>query len=180
MRAFALLSCLVLAGCSHTMGQAPLNGGKQLSVDGYGTKSQVSVKCLTPTEITQLTGSSIDPSVTQASCYWVVFVSSDSSSISKAITAYSAAQDELNTKVTTALTGGTSNPTGPGADVAKAIVSSAVEKDAATVGASVKKLGDTLDPTLKSNVAANLTDVAAHTANPEQKKKLDAAIQGLQ
>ncbi len=179
MRALALLSCLAVAGCSHTMGQAPLNDGKQLSVDGYGTKSQVSVKCLTPVEIKQLTGSEIDPTVTQASCYWVVFVSSDSSAISKAITAYSAAQDELQSKVTTALTGGTTNPTGPGADVAKVIVSSAVETDATSVAASAKKLGDTLDPTLRLQVAADLTDVAAHTANPEQKKKIDAAIQGL-
>ncbi len=167
-------------GCGHTLGQARLDDGKELLVEGRGSKTNLSVKCLTEAEIKQLTGSSIGPNIPKASCYTTVFVSSDSSSISRAITAYTRAETELNDKVATIITGGQSVAAAtPGASLAKKLVAEELLKNdgAAQTGTSV--LSQSLDSQTKGDVKATLKDIADKTVDPDTRTKVNALLDSV-
>ena len=176
-QAMVVMGVLGLVGCSHTLGRARLNDGKDLVIEGRGSKTNVSVKCLTESEIKELTGSNINPGVAKASCYTVVFVSSDSSSISKAITAYARAETELNDKVASAVTDGhTPKTSSVGAELAKKVVAESLSQDEATVKSDASKLLLSLDPKTKGEFTAALKDISQNAVDPAMKSRLDAVV----
>jgi len=96
LQPLALLALGVVSlGCVHVMATTPLSDGNVLNVEGRGSKASAELMCLSADAIEKLTGSKIDPHATPASCYTVVIVTSDSSSISAAVTAFVSAESEF-------------------------------------------------------------------------------------
>lgn len=183
-RGLLVMTACLAVGCSRTLGQTRLDDGKELLVEGHGSKTNLSVKCLTEAEIKQLTGSSIGPNIPKASCYTTVFVSSDSSSISRAITAYARAETELNDKVAALITAGQSVAAAtPGANLAKKLVTEEIlkEEGAAQTGASAlpPPPPPSLDPQTKNDVQATLKDIAAKTVDPRTRTKVNALLESV-
>jgi len=174
-----MIACLAV-GCSRSLGQARLDDGKELLVEGHGSKTNLSVKCLTEAEIKQLTGSSIGPNIPKASCYTTVSVSSDSSSISRAITAYTRAETELNDKVATLITAGQSVAAAtPGANLAKKLVTEEILKEDGAPQTGASALAPSLDPQTKNDVKATLKDIAAKTVDPRTRTKVNALLESV-
>src|SRR5882762_150748 len=98
-----LICSLVLAlsttGCASVFADVPLSKNFRLQGVGRGSKAAAEVKCLRPDAVKQLTGGEIPDDAPAQSCYTVVIISSDSSSIAKAITSYTNAERELYSKV---------------------------------------------------------------------------------
>jgi len=93
------LGLLLLLGCSSILAEVPLSDGNTLVISGSGTKSNVAQKCLRADAIQKLTSSDIPDDVPKQTCYWVLLASTDSSDISKAITAFIQADDEFQRKI---------------------------------------------------------------------------------
>jgi hypothetical protein len=180
---FGLLFVGIVA-CSHTQGRLPLGDGNELAIEGRGTKANLSMKCLTENQIKQLTGSMISPTVEKASCYTVIFVSADSSAISKAITAYARADNELNDDVAAAVTGGkVPASTSVGGEIAKKIVSETVvsnTKDTKIIEADVRGIVQHLDEKNKTELKATLQAISVNAIDPVVKTRVDAALSAVQ
>ena len=83
------------AGCASVVVETRLGDGNWFQVQGQGAEAQAEVKCIRPSAIKVLTGSEIPDNAPPASCYTTVIVSSKSSAISKAISAYVGAEADL-------------------------------------------------------------------------------------
>jgi len=168
---------LALGACSQAQGRAPLGDGNEITIEGRGTKTSISVKCLTEAEIKQLTGSRIDPLVPKASCYTVAFVAAESSSISKAITAYARAESEMNDTIADSITGGRApRVSSAGGELAKKIVSESLTKDARVVEQGARETMRRLDDKTKREARATLQAISATATDPLAKARIDAAL----
>lgn len=157
----ALALVFASAGCASTMGRVGLNDGLELAVDGRGVKSEISVKCLTEAQISQLTGSAINPMVPKTTCYTVAFISSTASAISRAIRAYVNADNAFTDQIADVT--GTSTPaSSPEAkEIASKIVAAVIENKP-TAKTETANLSIQLTPQLRSEVASSLENLSVN------------------
>ena len=182
--AAAWAAALVLAGCSHTMGEVPLSDGNILVIEGYGTKSSVQLSCLDKDAIEQLISTKIPDGVTAQSCYQVAVATSDSSDISKAVASFVSADNEFGNMLSSGKTLDPSNRAieaqrkrAPEEKIAFAIVASAaLDSDADFTS----KLQGSVAMIVKGDKAVTILQQAQQTAKTDDiKNRLQKAIDVL-
>jgi hypothetical protein len=157
---FAMLA--VTGGCSHVMGRTTLTDGNVLEVEGYGTSASLDVKCLSEVQIKQLTGSLVDPTVPRSTCYTVIFITSRSSQISRAITSYVNAESELAAKVAeiAAPNAPPISSADPVAQLANKLAAEVIDRPGAEIEQEVAGLSENLTTELKAALKARLAELA--------------------
>ena len=178
------LFALANTGCASAMAEVPLSDGNMLVISGYGTKAKVSQLCLSEQTIKQLTNSSIPPDVPKSTCYWVQLVSTDSTDVSKAITAFIRADNEFTSKVAGLITttappaaapSSLVEPPPAGAEIANKILTAAVSQPQDQVVADAKNLAAAEKPQIK----AELAKLRVGVSDAVIQKKLDAVLGAL-
>jgi hypothetical protein len=171
---------LLLSGCTHTMATAPFSDGTVVYLDGYGATSQVSLTCLSENQINQLTGGNTPPTAPKALCYEVAVITTKSSQISNAITAYLQANQNLTAQASAGVGAATPSIPNPVAQAAtNAIVADIVAgKDSPQNAAGLKS---TLSPSTLSVVATALKSLSRTVAvtNPAKSAALKSAADSV-
>lgn len=167
---YLMLSCL-FTGCGTITTRAPLDATHDLVVETQGVRARAEVLCLTAHTIKSLLGSEIPPEVSKKTCYRVILLSSDSSSIARAVSAYVSAEKEFLAQIT-----------GASDTFASAIVEEAVSSATTveTLKTRVDELSKTLTETEAAQTSSQIKAVLALTNDPSIKEKLNAASKALE
>jgi hypothetical protein len=181
LRSIGVCLMMAMCGCATTMAEIPTSDHNVLVIRGYGSKSMVAQKCLTAETIKQLISTEIPQSAAGKPCYWVALISSDSTDISKAVTAFIRAKDEFDDKVL-----GLAAPSAQKAtdmkkaapeksnavDAASSILAAAVTEDTGKLVTQTSKLRTDE----KVEVKSELKKLRAGVTDDALGKKLDAVL----
>ena len=181
-RLIFIMVIFILSGCEIVI-RTNIDPDHYLETKTRGVKANTEVLCLRPSAIKGLTNSEIPDNAPDQSCYNVVILSAQSSSIARAVSEYVKAERELLEQAAPENLPDDSdaqNSTVPTSDAALSTLVEVVESGSPTEAANkVMKFQSTMTGPQKAAISQYLETSARTTNNRSAKINLDAAARAL-